>query len=239
MRKKKFIKFIQPILIDFVMLLAGILVALQIDDWRATIQTRKDEISILVNLNKELKSDLVILEQNSQIHQQSNHSLQVLLDHLQGDAPYHDSLESHFGWATVMTFFINKSSSIATLNSVGVDLVSSHDLRNLIIKQYEVNYYFLKTTEGSYNDIIMLASTDLLNTRFEEFMNVDWFATPLPKVSMKPLNYESLKTDVEFLYFIKTLNNQQKALVIQPQVSSKAQLISLIKEIDAELVALK
>ena len=52
---------------------------------------------------------------------------------------------------------------------------------------------------------------------------------------MKPIEFEELKNDNEFMYFLKSLRNQQYWLIISNGVQMKNDLNSILKLIDSEL----
>ena len=55
------------------------------------------------------------------------------------------------------------------------------------------------------------------------------------KIIMKPIEFEELKNDNEFMYFLKSLRNQQYWLIISNGVQMKNDLNSILKLIDSEL----
>lgn len=234
--ENKTMKTISGLLGELVLVVAGILIALSVDDWRAGRQKTKDEIVMLENFSNELKTDLDNFNITIAHNKNGAKSLDIIINVLENDLPYHDSLNKHFGTAMSTSFFTYGSSTFKTLNSVGIDLISAQGIRDKIIKNYEVNYKMFKATEQAYNDIVMSAAKNILNTRFDQFYKTKGY-TVQPMI-MKPMDFDALKNDPEFLYFLKSLRNQHKVFLDSPCAVFNLELAVLIAMIDHELKTL-
>src|SRR5210317_718090 len=83
---------------EIVLVVIGILIALQINNWNESKKRRQTEINILseiiLNLDIDLKNlDLKIEENNTYIYHNT-----AVLHHLQNDKPINDSLKYHYAW---------------------------------------------------------------------------------------------------------------------------------------------
>ena len=54
-----------------------------------------------------------------------------------------------------------------------------------------------------------------------------------------PLDFDSLKRDQEYLFFLKSLKNQMKWLIDEPIMSTRVEVVKLIDQIDVELSKLR
>ena len=56
---------------------------------------------------------------------------------------------------------------------------------------------------------------------------------------MIPLDYEKLKLDQEYLFFLRSLKNQMKWLIEEPIISTRKEVLNLIELIDDELIIIE
>ena len=100
----------------------------------------------------------------------------------------------------VRMHFVHSTSSFETLKSKGLDLISNAELRTKLISLYDL--FFQALTEELAE--VQYGMLHILPGRFESGFNYDGsFAE-----KMVPLDFESLKKDQEYLYFIKTQQKQ-------------------------------
>jgi lipocalin len=86
------------------------------------------------------------------------------------------------------------------------------------------------------------ASKNVFNTRFNAFWNNTWKDTDFPDNSerdMKPNDYDVLKSDREYRYFLETLKNQLYWYVRSPLKQANEKADHLVFQIDNELRELK
>ena len=174
--------------------------------------------------------------------------MDIILDHLATDQPYADSLKYHFGnicgtWA----FTINRS-IFESLKSEGLALISNKELRLELVKLYDVQAMGQKERNERYRDIVDAGSESVLSTRFDAFWNANYdewsktnsfsninYSTDGLVGEMVPLDYEKLKSDQEFLYFIKSLKNRHFWFFQQEFWGIKESVTFLLQQIDDEL----
>jgi len=81
---------------EFVLVFLGILIALQVDNWNQNRKERELERILLTEMLTNLKGDLEDIEYNMRLQRHFQNSNQVVLDFLQNELPWHDSLGRHF-----------------------------------------------------------------------------------------------------------------------------------------------
>ena len=147
----------------------GILIALQINNWSEYNKQREKEEAILENLRISLKKDLLTHDFHINVLNEAKSSIQFLLNFMEKDGEYQDSLKYHFGRTTHLWNPVIKLEIFENLKSVGFEIISNKDLRNDIL-----SYYSFATTDfiiqkNRYDEIINSASANLFNTRFKAF----------------------------------------------------------------------
>lgn len=164
--------------------------------------------------------------------------MNLILNQLKNDMLYNDSLKYHFFITTRIYGTSDFNNSVfETLESVGVDLISNQELRNNIVNLYDDSDSQIEEFESKYIEILFNASENLLNTRFVDFWQGDYKSLDY-KGKMIPIDFEKLKKDQEYLYFLRTLRNEMGWLIERPIEETQKQVIDLLKSIEKEIMTL-
>ncbi|MCK4991252.1 MAG: hypothetical protein KAS29_12225 [Bacteroidales bacterium] len=103
--------------------IVGILIAFALDNWNEERKLKKDEISMFKNFSESLKNDVVAFEYPLQINPRVSNSIEVIIESIEKDVPYHDTLKYNF-----RTPYLSQSKlaeiSKTILNSVPGNVVS-------------------------------------------------------------------------------------------------------------------
>ena len=142
-----------------------------------------------------------------------------------------------------------RMSVFESLKSKDFNLISNKVLRNKIIwlygdKSAEENYLI-------YSDYINFASENILNTRFEAFWNSnyeDWitnnnyytgYNTATVLNESIPVDYEKLKTDQEYIYFLRSLINKYNWKIEILAFGRQKAIDDILQSIESELEILE
>ncbi len=175
---------------EIILVVVGILLALQINSWNEARKAMKLENQYLVNISNEIRASLVKLDQALDFNQTTLEHIENIIIHLEEGMPYSPSLDT--------SFFIYQYSIIPELNfttyetikNVGLNSISSHDLRLTISKLYEEDFIFLTNTirenEKQFYQNVM--------TQFhiEHFKETTYASTTSPN------NYKSLQQNQKY-----------------------------------------
>jgi Family of unknown function (DUF6090) len=183
---------------EIVLVVIGILIALQLNNWNETRKEDIVEISILNELLNDLNSDLISLNEDKDLNQRAIRSNQLIYDHLINKKEYHDSLDVHFGNIQYNTQFTVNTGGFENLKSRGFEIISNDSVRKAIIELQDRWYDYLFTIGDRNNVINFEQFSPIYQKYFTNFKNV--FTENL--VSFTPLNYEVLKGNTEFLQLI-------------------------------------
>ena len=159
--------------------------------------------------------------------------MKIILDHLENDKSYHDSLDFHFRRSSSFDFWDLSEMVFESVNSKGLDIISNKNLRDSLALAYGSLNRSINYAGFRYHDYIDHALLNIFNSRFKEA----WKGEPRngKEGSMHPLDYESLKEDQEYLYFMRTLPNMQYYKLVIPLKNTQKLLERLLKLIDQEL----
>ncbi|PWI30228.1 hypothetical protein DI383_07130 [Flavobacteriaceae bacterium LYZ1037] len=129
---------------EIILVVIGILIALQINNWNEKTKLKTEEIKLLTELKSALISDKEDIKSNIGEHASTANSISILLEHLSNQLPYNDSLDFHFANALNTTRFAHTSSPYETLKIKGPDLIENDSLRVMLGDYYDkhVGYQF-------------------------------------------------------------------------------------------------
>jgi len=238
--ENNFSKYLIYALGEIALVVIGILIALQINNWNENKHILKKEIDILKAFDLQFQNDLIQFEECLAFNKDSENSIDILLNHLENDLPYNDSLAHHFFIST--RFFIDADMAnnvFETLTSYGVDLISNEAIRNKIVLIYEDEDLWIKNFETMYIEFVMRASENLFPSRFKDFWRGDYNDPNFSGGAMVPLNFEQLKKDQEYLYFLRTQKNQLGWLIKRPIQDTKFKITDLQSDLKKEIERLE
>ncbi|MGW8316568.1 MAG: DUF6090 family protein [Bacteroidales bacterium] len=209
---------------EFFLVFLGILVALQVENWNQNRLDRKLERVLLAEMLENLGEDLEDIDLNILIKEQCIQSNQIVMQYLEGDLPWHDSLQTHFGNLIQGTVFVNNISTFESLESIGVDIISNDSLRQLITFVYSARYRYIASKENE----CQMASFQFLYPTLHQYLEY------LPGRLARPLNRETIRqspvvrSDLQNYRFLVGLS-------ITAYVSTRGSVIELMGMIEAEL----
>jgi len=234
MNENKTGKYFKYAIGEILLVVIGILIALSINNWNQNRLNDQEELSILISLKTGLKKDQSDILYNKKNLTESINAANNVIVALENDLPYNDSIPYYLGKMMFPMKFLHSTSAFETLKSKGISLISNEDLRDEIIHVFDSRYTFFLGEEIRHLEELHRGLEEVFPTRFEESYLFDLKADNLgPK--MIPLNYESLKTDQEFLYFIKSFKNRTIIITDFHYSLMNDIVANLINSIDEEI----
>jgi hypothetical protein len=221
-------------LLEIIVITVGILGAFILNSWNEQRKQQAIELEILEGCKAELETDLVDINLNIRLHGNAIRSINQILNTIDADLPYQDSLAYDFGYAMIYTYFVHSTSAFEVMKSQGIDIITNEKIRNDIIKLYDANYNFFIKIEEDLVQVVRYGYKEIFPARFEEAFKIDVsdsnFSNPIV-----PVDFESLKKDNEFLYYFKSLRNETQFLLDGHYASLKNNVEALIKELEKEI----
>ena len=238
-------KYLKYAIGEIILVVLGILIALSINNWNEKEKLKVEEVKFLKNFKQSLIADIEFNNFRFEKYELTKESISILLNHIEQDLPYQDSLKYHFGRITnTWTPKIN-TEVFEALKSKDLNLISNDDLRDKLISYYSWSNNVLDAQINTYVQRIEDASSTIFNTRFNALWNGNYQKYRVTKnfddlkLEMIPNNYNELKKDEVFIYFLRSLKNQfyWDIEVIQNEINPK--ITDLIDSIDSQLKTTK
>lgn len=223
---------------EILVLIIGIYGAFELSNYGETRTRKKTELEILKSCKTELMADLAEIKWNTEELQKSQKALNLILGLLENDGAYHDSLSSHFNYTLLPMHFVHSTSSFETAKARGLDIISNKELRTKLISLYDSQYdFFLQGQEEELAEV-QYGMRHILPGRFKEAYNYPNSDNTFTG-SMIPLDFESLKTDHTYLFFLKTQRNRTRSYIDYFYKNLRNSVSSMIQDLDLEIKRLE
>lgn len=223
--KNKIRRFWVSSISEFVIVILGILIALQINNWNEKRKDKNLEKIILNEFLVNLESDLKDIDIDIEILDSVASSGEIILKYFEEGKPYNDSLKKYFGWLPQGTIFSNNISPYESLKSTGIDIISNDNLRRQITSLYSVRYRFMSKLEDFQHNLMSNFQYPIFSENL--IMNIaDQTASPIhpDEISKNHTLKESIKLNNIYIYY-----------QINYYESLKIQITQLMEDIEKEL----
>mgnify|MGYP001024462221 CR=1 FL=1 len=223
--ENKFRKYLIYAIGEILLVMIGILLAFQVNSWNDQRKINLLEIAILKELKQNLMVDIVDIDENIIMHEQSLKSSQIISSVIENDLPNNDSLNNHFSNIILVPMFLPTKTAYENLKLTGTTILDNDSLRLAIIELYERKYPFLK-------DVIdrerIKMYNDLDGFYRNEFSSIDFFGKSYP------VNFEELIKNQVYSNYV----NYQKTIsefILAQYEKTKEETNNLIIRINEEL----
>ena len=192
--ENKFSKYLIYAIGEIILVVIGILIALQINNWNIESVERNEERKILneilINLDKDLQTINTTIEFNKRL---SKHS-QLVYEHLKKKTPITDSLKYHYSKLYGHGSFQPITVAFENLKSRGVNIIKNEGLRKQISELYMLEF---KKLSDRLNQSLEPIQSILLSQINERLITEESY------VSAQPIDLASLQNDIQFQETLK------------------------------------
>lgn len=225
----RFSKYLLYAFGEIILVVVGILIALNINNANEVEKRRQKERVLLTEMIFNLQEDLIDLDYNVRGNKLRTNANERVLAALKNRTPMNDSLHDYYGNILGNFQLSENTAAWETLKSVGLDIISSDSLRIAISNLYTARYGYLENLEKGADDhyqwnhvypqILAHINIDTLwayatpvnhellmdNREFQEVLKMNLFFRRYMQT-----HYEKVYSEVEVL--IRKLENHVNAL---------------------------
>lgn len=224
--EEKFVKYLKYAIGEIVLVVIGILIALQINNWNEQRKTNQKEIILLKELQNSLNFNKEKLNRLSKNFKYINFRGKLLEEHLNNKLAYNDSLEIDFGIPFMDYSFQISYSTYENLKSQGFNIIHNSELRLKIIRLHDDVFSVLNDQE--------IKTSNLLTNSISPMMFKYFKST---KDGYKPNNYQNLLISDEYSNVLSLMIFLAERYVMLCNQSIK-EIDELLSDINQELVKL-
>ena len=229
--KNKFSKYLIYAIGEIVLVVIGILIALQINNWNEERKYKNLEIITLIEIQKGLKQALKENERSEKANLLTIENYEVLLEHFDKKLPYSQSLNTNFrvllGWQEPDFNY----SGFEIFKSRGPDLISNDSIKIKLLEIYEEKIQYLvndhNKTEWNYNNTVM---TPFYTDNFES--DPKGFSA-IPNDYLKLMNNQQFKNKLTYLMAIRNYGvrySKQLSILIKDLINDITNEIDRLKK---------
>ena len=230
--ENKFIKYLIYAIGEIILVMVGILLALQVNNWNEGNKRKVLEVNILQDIKIDIEENVNNLKKGIRVLEYCNEGMSQVILAYEQKKPYNDSMLIDYSrfigwWNPDFTY-----ASFENLKNVGVNIISNPVLRRDIINLIEVDMNILDVAEANrINQINSSMILPLIKDYFYRDLSVKNY-------SYMPNNYEVMINDPRFYNICTEFSFRQKSSINRYQVfNQKAR--NLISRINSEIQKLK
>lgn len=224
--ENKFSKYLIYAIGEIVLVVIGILIALQINNWNEINKLRKLETNTLKELRADLKQNIFEINNHIEALEDCKNSNEVIISHMENALPYHDSLDYHFSNLYPYIVFSPVRTTFDNLSQSGIRLISIDSIRAEITMLYGNEFKAFSAFESTY----FVEHYD----NYIKPMYIKEFGTFKVFQSLKPNDYDRLMNNSEYKQTLNyTVNNCKMFIALQHRLSEI--VYQLISNIDNEI----
>ncbi len=136
-------KYLKYAVGEIILVVIGILIAVQINNWNNRNQLEDLERKYLIEIKNSLQFDLKDIQFNIGFNESRLRSNEIVLQYLNREIEYSDSLKFHFANMIFTTRTLPNQSAYENLKSRGLEIITSDSLRQNITSLYSFSFHNL------------------------------------------------------------------------------------------------
>ena len=186
------LKYMRYAVGEILLVVIGILIALQINNWNENEKQKIFANRVLNDIKISMKDNYSQFNFVLDYNEDGIQSGEIILNHLDNNLSYHDSLDIHFSKAIQYSTPVIRNAGYETLKSYGLNIVENDSIL-LALDLYNIG--FIETLVLRQENYFYNTASPILTELFE---------TVAMRSEMKPFNYEELKNSRKYRSILKT-----------------------------------
>lgn len=192
LKDSKIRKYLTYAVGEIVLVVVGILIALQIDGWKAQQEVNQHEYNILQNLHRDLSATKEELESDVKANKISKSNLEIALNHLNKNTVYTSAMDTLFpaiaNWESPLPTF----ATYEIFKTEGIRIIKNKKIKEGVIKFHESTLGFI------INDYDKAEWALFENITMPFIMENLSYSLQNETIGLKPNNYAELSKKPKF-----------------------------------------
>lgn len=207
---------------EIALVVIGILIALQINNWNEYRKEGQFEQKLYTELMESLKRNNEQLIGGIRYCKESINSCQVILKHLEDNLPYQDTLNKHFARSLRWWHPTLRNNAFESLkNHYGLHLLKNDSIRNQLGLLNEIDWVDILISQQE--DYFSNTIGPLLPSLFKEYS---------VEKEMEPYHFDELRNSRQYLHILKTSIDMRNRQIrwYNYALKEREELIAMIME---------
>ena len=214
---------------EIFLVVVGILIALQINNWNEEQHQAKLERRILMEIDSNLSEDMIDVKDEIESFETILQVDSVLVNHFLSKLPFHESIGAYLHIAAISPHLSPNQSGYKLLESKGIYLISDDSLRMLVTNLYERNYPYYITYAAERFQMLELLIQPYWSQYFYLEMHDQW-----PFSKRIPVDYDQLLADGRLVPLIQ-INSFHASVMLRRSNDLKKEIETVKQNIQAYL----
>ena len=228
LKDNKLGKYLSYAIGEIILVVIGILIALQIDGWKEQQEVNQHEYNILQNLHRDLSATKDELERDVKANKASRSNLEIALHHIDNNTVYTSAMDTLFpaiaNWESPLPTF----TTYEIFKMEGIRIIKSKGIKNGVIKFHESTLGFIindydKAEWALFENVTMPFITENLS-----------YSLHGETIGLKPNNYAELSKKPQFRNIL-TISMAMRAKGLAFYDTSIHELNELLQLIENEI----
>ena len=185
---------------EIALVVIGILLALQINNWNESRKEQKVEVDLLKGLRQSILDGYDLLNNSIEGNKRAMRSGEIILGAIEDDLPYHDSLAIHFEQSNIWWAINLRTDAYDNVKSHGMEFIKDDTSRVALAFLYDTQLNFAKRLEERQSLYHYNTVTPVLNELFES-IDHHWFIATKGNI---PYDFETLKQNMKYKSILRT-----------------------------------
>ncbi|NVK48990.1 MAG: hypothetical protein HWE09_04440 [Cyclobacteriaceae bacterium] len=172
---------------EIVLVMVGILLALQVNNWNENRKENQLKLQLLKELQFSAKDDFERGQYQLSMNKKALSSIELIINHLENNIPYNDSLKNHFTLAHTRWISQVNDDAYQNITDYGLNFMKNETTRIKITNLYGINKEFLEKLDERFNLFYYQVAAPVLIDCFDQIIPPGFSYT-----KMTPLDYQEL-----------------------------------------------
>ena len=222
----QFFKYLKYAVGEIVLVVLGILIALQINNWNEWRKDRIIEKNVLIELRDNLDRNVEIIDNAIAEINRRNQISMTIIEIVENEKSYPDTLVNYFHFldkSGSFMFTVNRN-GYESLKNIGFEILSSKHLKNEVLSLFEVSY-------PAYEQ-----AANVINLKWAANPSWwhDYFYIRPTKPGFVPMNFISLKEDKRFMTLVRDFESG-RLYILDELKTCKTKTLKVRESIEDEL----
>lgn len=223
--ENKVSKYVLYAIGEIVLVVIGILIALQINNWNINANLKVQERTIMEEVARNIQANIAEMEMDALEISERINSIELIVAHLNSGQQYHDSLATHFARINSYRYFNGVETGYRLMLSKGTENIMNERLRISLTTYFgegleDINHAML-LLQDHYNNYML----DIFRLQFEVDPSQPFFSI---NAKTAPMDYDSLKNDKSVINSL----NLFKSVHLWVQIMLKKSINSSVKALE-------
>ena len=218
---------------EIILVVLGILIALQVNNWNIAQKQREVELNILRGIRSDILLDTIDMNDNIRGYEGKISVTKQLLGHLTSRKEADTTVVAGLLRLYYSGYFIILNDAhFSQAKQVGLSIISNQALRQKISRLYEFDYRVLSGSEAEEDDLGIRSSVEEYLSLEEYRLNGDQATV---KIKIDSMNYQQLLDDENLHIRIIALATSERSRLDRLYLPTRAKALAVAQDIEHEL----